>query len=301
MTTNFQVKWFLLFFLAVAACIPVRSQVPGPRLIVRGDDMGFSHAGNLALVDCNTRGIERSVEVLVPSPWFPEAVALLKKNPGIDPGVHLALTSEWENVKWRPLTSCPSLTDSSGYFFSMIWANKNYPTNNLQTHTWDLGEIEKELRAQIELAKRKIPGLSHYSVHMGFDALDPRIHALVLKLGKEYGLAGDLPEMGILRAHYLGPSKSFSEKLGSFLEMLDSLVPGKTYLFVDHPAFDSPELRAIFHTGYEQVAADRQGVASLWVHPRVLARIRERNISLTAYRDLVAGGGGQTGENKRPK
>ena len=48
-----------------------------PRLIVRGDDMGFSHAGNEALILCFKEGIETSIEVLVPSPWFPEAVRML--------------------------------------------------------------------------------------------------------------------------------------------------------------------------------------------------------------------------------
>src|SRR4029078_6203134 len=90
-----------------------------PRLIVRGDDMGFSHAANEELIKCYKEGIQRSIEVIVPSPWFPEAVKLLAKEPGIDVGVHLTLTSEWENIKWRPLTDCPSLTDSSGYFYPM--------------------------------------------------------------------------------------------------------------------------------------------------------------------------------------
>lgn len=38
------------------------------RLIVRGDDMGFSHSGNQALIKCYKNVIERSVEVLVPAP-----------------------------------------------------------------------------------------------------------------------------------------------------------------------------------------------------------------------------------------
>ena len=73
-----------------------------PRLIVRGDDMGFSHAGNEALIRCFTHGIETSIEVIVPSPWFPEAINMLAEHPGVDVGVHLALTSEWDNIKWRP-------------------------------------------------------------------------------------------------------------------------------------------------------------------------------------------------------
>ena len=47
----------------------------GPRLLVRGDDMGYTHSGNEALIKCYKDGIEKSIEVLVPSPWFPEAAS----------------------------------------------------------------------------------------------------------------------------------------------------------------------------------------------------------------------------------
>jgi len=68
--------------------------------------------------------------------------------------------------------------------------------------------------------------------------------------------------------------------------MLDSLKPGATYLFVDHPALDGPEMRAIFHIGYENVAADRQGVTDVWTNPAVMEAIRKRNIQLISYADL---------------
>src|SRR6476661_7461280 len=146
----------ILLLLSFTIITTTFTQEKFPRLIVRGDDMGFSHSGNEALIKCYNEGIERSVEVIVPSPWFPEAVKMLAKEPGIDVGVHLTLTSEWENIKWRPLTDCPSLIDSSGYFYPMIWPNKNYPNQALTQHQWKTEEVEKELRAQIELAKRKI-------------------------------------------------------------------------------------------------------------------------------------------------
>src|SRR5262249_15334330 len=74
------------------------------RLLVRADDMGVAQAVNEACIRSYKDGIARSVEVIVPGPWFLDAVRLLKENPGLDVGVHLALTSEWERVKWGPLT-----------------------------------------------------------------------------------------------------------------------------------------------------------------------------------------------------
>ena len=83
----------LLFLTSLFFITTSSAQEKYPRLIVRGDDMGFSHAGNEALMKCYKEGIERSIEVIVPSPWFPEAVKMLATEPGIDVGVHLALAT----------------------------------------------------------------------------------------------------------------------------------------------------------------------------------------------------------------
>lgn len=88
------------------------AQDKGTCLIIRGDDIGSCHAANVACIRAYKEGIMTSVELMVPCSWFPEAVKLLNENPGLDVGVHLIMTSEWENFKWRPLTWAPSLTDA---------------------------------------------------------------------------------------------------------------------------------------------------------------------------------------------
>jgi len=64
--------FFIFLFSHLLFCASFAQQAP--RLLVRGDDMGYTHSGNLALIKCYQNGIEKSIEVLVPSPWFPEAV-----------------------------------------------------------------------------------------------------------------------------------------------------------------------------------------------------------------------------------
>ena len=276
-----------LFFGLIITFTTVNAQIKQARLIIRGDDMGFSHAGNQALIKTYKEGIEQSIEVLVPSPWFAEAVKLLAQNSNVDVGIHLTLTSEWETVKWRPITCCPSLTDSNGYFYPMIWPNKNYPDKALKQHAWQLEEVEKEFRAQIELALKSIPRISHVSAHMGCTNMDTTVTALVKKLVKEYNIDIDLHELGVKSIGYKGASATSEEKIKSFLNMLDSLKPGDTYLFVDHPALDGPEMRAIYHIGYENVATDRQGVVDTWTSPLVIETIKRKNIKLMSYADLI--------------
>src|SRR6476646_2832829 len=87
------------------------------RLIIQADDLGAAHAINVAAIESFQRGIVRTANVLMPSPWAPEAAALLNQNPGLEAGIHLTLTSEWPTIKWRPLTPAPHLRDPNGYLF----------------------------------------------------------------------------------------------------------------------------------------------------------------------------------------
>lgn len=273
----------LLFLLFIAS----HAQQKTIRLIVRGDDMGYTHSGNEALIKCYKEGIETSIEAIAVSPWFPEAVKLLQQNPGVDVGIHLALTSEWENVKWRPLSDCPSLKDSNGYFYPMVFPNKNYPGQSITENKWKIADIEKELRAQIELALKKIPRISHISSHMNCTNITNDVKALTKKLAKEYHIDIDLEDYHVTMVGYDGPSKTSAEKIQSFLNMLGKLEPGKTYWFIDHPGIDNEELRAVYHIGYENVAADRQGVTDLFTSEKVKALIKQKGIKLISYRDLL--------------
>lgn len=275
-------------FLLLLAVQPVLAQQTGEiRLIIRGDDMGMAHAVNEAIIASYRDGVMKTVEIMVPTPWFPEAVAMLRENPDLDVGVHLVLTSEWEALKWRPLTHAPSLVDEDGYFFPMIWPNENYPASKaLAEQDWKLDEIEREFRAQIELAGKNIPQVSHLTCHMGCNRLSDEVDALVKRLGEEYGLNIDLEELGVeSTGGYDGPSETPEEKVDSFIRMLEKLQPG-VYMFLDHPGRNTPEMQAIYHIGYEDVAIDREGVTKVFTDPRVRAVLERRKIEVISYADL---------------
>jgi predicted glycoside hydrolase/deacetylase ChbG (UPF0249 family) len=249
--------------------------------------MGYSHAGNLALIKCFKEGIQTSIEVIVPSPWFPEAVQMLAANPTADVGIHLALTSEWDNIKWHPLTTAATLRDSDGYFYPMVYPNKNYPGRSISDNNWSLEDVEKEFRAQIEMALKKIPRISHLSFHMGCHNLSPQVRELTKKLALEYHLSAPTESDGVVQASFDGATTTAAEKIESFIRMLQKLQPGKTYLFVEHPGIDGEELRAVHHIGYEEVAADRQGVTDLYTSEKVKAIIKQKGIQLVSYKQIA--------------
>ena len=278
-----KISFILLFSLILISAL---AQQKPTRLIVRGDDMGYSHSGNEALIKTYKEGIETSIEVIVPSPWFPEAVKLLQQNPGVDVGIHLAITSEWENIKWRPITDCPSLKDANGYFYPMVFPNKNYSGQSISENNWKIADIEKEFRAQIELGMKRIPQISHISSHMGCTNISEEVKALTKRLAKEYKIDIDPADYKTLRLSYDGPHRTSEEKIQSILNALNKVKPGETYLFVEHPGLANDELKAVFHIGYEDVAGDRQGVTDLFTSDKVKALIKEKGILLIGYKDL---------------
>lgn len=263
-----------------------------PRLVIRADDMGSFRAANIACRESYEKGVVTSVEVMAVTPWFPEAARLLRAYPGVDVGLHLTVTSEWENVKWRPLTACPSLTDSNGYFFPMISPNPAYPGLSVMENKWNLAEIEQEFRAQIELALKNIPQISHLSGHMLSTGFDPEVIRMVRRLSQEYHLpaidrADAMKEYDFTYVGYAGPHRTAAEKEASFLKMLDTLEPGKRYMFLDHPALDNEEMQTVGHIGYEAVAGDRQGVTDLFTSEKVKQALAEKGIERISYNDLA--------------
>jgi hypothetical protein len=271
--------------LAFSAEVKAAESQGETRLLVRADDMGVTQSGNEACIRAYRDGIVRSTEVIVPGAWFLDAVRLLKENPGLDVGVHLTLTSEWERCKWRPLTQVPSLVDENGNFRPMNSQRKDSPpdTGFLEANP-KLEEVERELRAQIELAKRHLPRISHVSAHMGTPVCTPQLRELTTRLAREYQLR--LEAEGVRGAPGFGGSaKSAEQKEQDLITVLEKLGPGQ-WLMVEHPAFDTPEMRVIGHKGYENVAADRDGVTKAFTSARVKEVIRRRDIKLISYADL---------------
>jgi predicted glycoside hydrolase/deacetylase ChbG (UPF0249 family) len=260
------------------------------RLIVRADDIGSTHGANLGCIQAYQEGIVRSVEIMVPCAWFPEAVNMLKENPGLDVGIHLTFTSEWENVKWRPLSHAPSITDEDGYFFPMIWPSERFPEHKtLKGSAWIPEEIEAEMRAQIELALKHIPQVSHLSCHMGCAGWDEQVAEVYHRLAREYKLDIDPGKLDVKNFPVRVTGLSSEDRINSFIEGLQRLEPGQTYLFVEHPALAGAEMKAVGHEGYDNVCEDRQMVTEMFTSERILDEIERLGIELISYADLIQG------------
>jgi len=110
-----------------------------------------------------------------------EAAEMAARNPRLDLGVHLTLTSEWATYRWAPISTAArssGLIDENGYFWRRLplLAPKVVPQ-----------AAEAEMRAQIERALAAGIDVTHLDTHMGAAFL-PELVEIYLRLGREYRL-----------------------------------------------------------------------------------------------------------------
>lgn len=225
---------------------------------------------------------------MTPCAWTAHAAKLFNAHPGIDIGIHLTLTSEWDAVKWRPITQAESLTDGQRNFLPLLMPKEGDGRSCLAEAAWSIEEIANEFRAQVSLGVAMFENVSHVSSHMltHFKDFDHRLGDVISDLCKEYGLADDAFGHGLSRIDgYPKFPRNAEQRIESFLQQLANLNAG-TYIFIDHPAVASPELSALGHNGYEDVAADRMTCLETLTSDAVRQRIDELGIELISYRDL---------------
>lgn len=232
-------------------------------LIINADDFGMCHAVTEATVQLLHQGIVSSTTLMVPCPWAPHAMQLLTEHPEISFGVHLTLISDFSNYRWGPLTSkhnVPSLLDESGYFYG----GDRIPELLARA---ELGEVEREFRAQIEavLATQLTP--THLDWHCLADGGRADISELTLGLAKEYGLAlrvhgrsfaqeiqrMDLPtsDHEVLDSYHL----NVVDKSARYAQLLRALPAGLTEWAV-HPSLGTPEAQALAADNWQTRRAD---------------------------------------------
>ena len=253
-------------------------------LIIRTDDAGMSHSVNMGLEKLIATGLPVSVSVMFPTPWYQETVELLKRHPEVSVGIHLTLNSEWKNYRWGPVlgrTAVPSLVDNEGYFFASA--------AELYDHHPDLKEVERELRAQIERAKRSGLKIDYVDYHMGTVMRYPEFRDITERLAKEYGfgMSGYFGETQH-DPQYAAPPPNKADSLEA---MINRLSP-RFNLVVTHVGIDDAELGALLDMNTSgplpDMSKNRQGELTALISQRFKDALKARNIQLLTYRQLIA-------------
>ncbi len=270
----------LFVFLQMAAA---QTEKAVPELLIRCDDIGMCQAVNMAAEMLMQSGIPFSASVMFACPWHQQAVDFLRQYPQISVGVHLTLNAEWKGYRWGPVAgwkTVPSLTDSSGYFF---------PSRDLlAANDPSLEEIELELRAQIERAKKSGLQIDYIDYHMGAVVETLERRQIVEKLAKENGWA---------ISRYFGEADAPNvyavatvSKMDSLVRVVHNLKGPRTNLLVCHIGLDTPEMGALVDLntfGLAKMSEHRQAELFALLSPQFRTALRERGVKLRTYRDLV--------------
>jgi predicted glycoside hydrolase/deacetylase ChbG (UPF0249 family) len=248
-------------------------------ILIRCDDIGMCHSVNMAAEQVLKTGIPVSMSVMVPCPWFSEAVEMLKKYPNVSVGIHLTLNSEWKQYRWGPVAGAkavPSLVDSVGNFFpsrALLFANNP-----------KLDEIETELRAQIEKALHSGLKIDYLDHHMSAAVQTPETRAILEKLAKEYKLAiSRYYDENYVEGWYFATP---DHKLDSMMLKLQTAQTDRINLFVIHIGLNSQEMNALEDLnpfGPKEMSKHRNGELNALVSTKFQKLLHDGKYRLVNY------------------
>lgn len=287
-------------------------------LIVNADDYGMCNAANEAVEELFSGGWLKSSTIMMPCPAAEHAVKFSIDHPEYAIGIHTTLTSEWGKYRWKPLTDGKSLIDEDGF----MWRESDLVEKNAT-----LPDIEKEVRAQIDLAHSMGMKPSHIDNHMGslYGHYTGRftLSRLALKICGSYGYAYRLytkadkricPEgvpyffysavtilakvwgrkFNVIIPDYLLPDwkddmrVSYEIYRDTILKIwTDIPEDGVTETFV-HPSVENDEIKGITSRW-----KDRVWEYELLKDPYVHQYLKDHGVELISYRDLIKMKGGK--------
>jgi predicted glycoside hydrolase/deacetylase ChbG (UPF0249 family) len=265
-------------------------------LIVHADDLGMAHSINDATKKAFATGLVNSGSIMMPCSWVPEIAEYARNNPRADLGLHLTLTSEWKNYRWGsllPNDRVTSLLDERGYFRL---------TESEASASAKASEVEKEIQAQIELARKLGIQPTHLDSHMGtlyqskelFETLIRvgRANKLPVRISREWFsrltyLPSLLKSDDILVDHMISiePSVTSEGWARFYTDEIKKLRPGLSEVII-HLAYDDAEMKAMTADHPDWGSAWRQRDFDFFTSNAFRELLKANNVKLVTWREI---------------
>jgi len=266
-------------------------------LIITAEDAGLCNAVNEAIIQILQRGTVTGTSIMAPCAWSLEMIDFAKRNQNYSFGLQLTLTSEYKNLyTWRPIASpdkVPSLINEKGMMLSEM--SDLYKSANM-------AQVETELRAQIEWAKKCGLPINYLTSHLEVLTYNQPYFDILVKLAAEYSFPirflnnpnygndmeareKSLKSKGIVYPDYiiwneLDSIKSNRDVKPGMETIIKNLKPGVTELFV-HPSILSPEIKNLTRN-YSRKVEEYEWL----INPDLVTLLKQQDIKLISYKDL---------------
>jgi len=251
-------------------------------LSIVSDDFGMCPEVNEGIIQGFEQGLLTDTNLMAPCPAFPEA-ARWAAGRELPVGIHVTFTSEWDHLRWKPLTDLKSMRQSDGTCHVTVeeaW-EKSIPS-----------EADSEFEAQWGAIESRGLKITFIGEHMGNDSggkLAGLLKRVVPKKKTPY-VNTFLNVAGLQIPHYRFNSylstsgtstdlRTTKDKLKSWIQ---SLAPGH-HLWTVHCAMDRPGLAQICsldHPSVHWARAYRAIDQTLVLDPEVRDWIQKCGIAL---------------------
>ena len=238
------------------------------QLVITSDDFGLSRGVNRAVEQAWKNGLLTGASIMAGAGAFDDAVAIARRNPGLQIGLHLTLV---QGRSVLPPAELPGLVDASG----------NFTTNPVGAgfrYFFDRGlycQLKREIEAQITKVRDAGINLTHIDGHLNIH-MHPTVFRILAELMPRYGITSFR-----LSNERLSHNLQFDQerKLGKYLEKLifgflaDHARPELDRLGISYAA----EVKGVLNSGrmteeyiLNIIEGLQDGVTEIYFHPGIL-------------------------------
>ncbi|MGH9822666.1 MAG: carbohydrate deacetylase [Blastocatellia bacterium] len=150
------------------------------RLIVNGDDFGFTTGVNAGTLRAYRDGILTSATIMANGAAFEEAIEIARSNPGLGVGCHLVLVGERPAARAEEVAS---LVDKNGFMPGTLGEFATRLSRGLISSD----HIERELSAQVQKVIRAGITPTHLDTHK-HTHLHPKVMKAVVRIAVQFGI-----------------------------------------------------------------------------------------------------------------
>lgn len=287
------------------------------RLIVNGDDFGYTLGVNAGILLAHREGILTSTTLMANGDAFEDAVRIADQNPDLGVGCHLVLVGE---MAVAPVSRIPTLADREG----RLPASLGDLVTGLSLGRVRREDLETELREQVKRICEAGIRPTHVDTHK-HTHLHPQVMSAVARVASEFGIRAirnpyedlrtlfsrgpmkngrgamgrsivavasklgrprfaDFARQAKLRApkHFCGIGWTGTLETRRVLDMIGHLEEGTTELMCHPGIYDEALERK-----RTRLKAQRQSELDALIAPEVIRAARECGVQLISFRELA--------------